>query len=497
MFTYLLTLILILILIHVYFRYNREGRLMAQIPGLKGLPFFGNTFDVLMSLEELFQNLRKINKEYGDVNKLQFFNINAINIYNPDDIEIILSSNSFIGKKLPYTLLAPWLSEGLVMSNGEKWRQRRKLLANAFHFNILKNFVQTFVHESETFVNQLEDEKCKEKTHMQPLISWALQKVMCATAFGITIHDGLNSVTDKYFDSVLSFCDTATYRITRLLLHIDLIFNLTKIGKQQKHDVQNLHDLTHRIISEKKDYLRENNEIKNNDCEIVGKKTRLALLDLLLKKEQEGEIDYDGIREEVDTFMFGGHDTCAIAHSFLMMSIANEPRVQELIYEEQQRIFGDSRRTCTIEDLSEMKYLECCIKESLRLYPSAPVIVRHITQDVILSGRTVPKNSYIGIHIYDLHRRPDVYPEPEKFIPERFLPENSINRHPYAYIPFSAGPRNCIGQKFAMLEMKTFMSALMRRFRLEPVTKPEELTYKLDILLRSTEPIYVRLCSRK
>ncbi|KPJ15728.1 Cytochrome P450 4C1 [Papilio machaon] len=417
--------------------------------------------------------------------------------YDNNNIKL-LSSNRFTKKYLPYTFLAPWLSQGLVLSNGEKWRKRRKLLTTAFHFNILKQFVQTFVHESEFFIDELDKEEIgKEKTDLHPLLSWTLQKVMFATAFGITKHEDLKSVTKIYFDSVLSFCNTATYRATRPLLYPDIIFNLTKTGKQQRKDIEHLHELTHRIIHERKEFIRNNNLVKNNDYEIMGQKTRSTVLDLLLEKEKEGEIYYDGIREEVDTFTFGGHDTCAVAHNFLIMRIANDPRVQDLIYEEQQRIFGDSCRPLTIEDLNEMKYLECCIKESLRLHPSVPLIARYITEDVILSGHTVPANSNILIHIYDLHRRQEIYPEPEKFIPERFLPENSINRHPYTYIPFSAGPRNCIGQKMAMLEMKTYMSGLMRRFRLQPVTRPEDLVYKLDVMLRTTKPIYVKLLSRK
>lgn len=93
-----------------------------------------------------------------------------------------------------------------------------------------------------------------------------------------------------------------------------------------------------------------------------------------------------------------------------------------------------------------MRYLENCIKESLRIYPSVPVISRSATEDIMLAGHRVPKDTTILVHIYDLHHDEKLFPDPEKFDPDRFLLENSAGRHPYAYIPFSAGPRNCIGR---------------------------------------------------
>lgn len=92
--------------------------------------------------------------------------------------------------------------------------------------------------------------------------------------------------------------------------------------------------------------------------------------------------------------------------------------------------------------------MEMCIKESLRLYPSVPLVGRLASQDLTTpSGFVIPKGVEILVHIYDLHRNSDIYPDPEKFDPDRFLPENTADRHPFAYLPFSGGPRNCIGKE--------------------------------------------------
>ncbi|XP_045533139.1 cytochrome P450 4c3-like [Pieris brassicae] len=219
------------------------------------------------------------------------------------------------------------------------------------------------------------------------------------------------------------------------------------------------------------------------------------MLDLLLQNEKDGNID--AIREEVDTFLFEGHDTTASALCFLIVEIANDTTVQNKIYDELTHIFGDTKRAPTMDDLAEMKYLECCIKESLRLYPSVPMISRYMTKEMQFgNGCKIPAESVCIICVYDVHRLPNLYPETEKFIPERFLPENTVDRHPFAYIPFSAGPRNCIGQKFAMLEIKPLISGLIRRFHVDPVTKTTDIRYKSDLVLRSTHPLYVQFKNR-
>ncbi len=115
--------------------------------------------------------------------------------------------------------------------------------------------------------------------------------------------------------------------------------------------------------------------------------------------------------------------------------------------EELNEVFGDSDRPCTMEDTTKLKYLECCIKESLRLYPAVPIISRYISEDFELGGYNIPKASFVSLQIYALHRNEEFFPEPEVFNPERFQTNEAIGRHAFAFVPFSAGSRNCIGNE--------------------------------------------------
>lgn len=216
-----------------------------------------------------------------------------------------------------------------------------------------------------------------------------------------------------------------------------------------------------------------------DEDESLGKKKRLAFLDLLITASGNGTILSDeDIREEVDTFvssmkfpifhaiktfffkMFEGHDTTSAAVSWCLFLLGSNQHIQERVLQEIDTVMvGDRERAPTMKELGEMKYLECCIKEALRLYPSVPLIARHLKEDVKIGNKfniqevgkvifinfldqyIVPAGTTALIITYMLHRCPEVYKYPERYDPDRFLPENCIGRHPYSYIPFSAGPR--------------------------------------------------------
>ncbi|GBN14195.1 Cytochrome P450 4V2 [Araneus ventricosus] len=174
-----------------------------------------------------------------------------------------------------------------------------------------------------------------------------------------------------------------------------------------------------------------------------------AFLEFLLECHfNDPSFTEEHVREEVDTFMFAGHDTTGMGLSYVLYCIGLHPEVQKKIVEELDEIFqNDNDREVTCEDLTKLKYLECTIKETFRLYPPVPFFLRECNETFEVLGHKVHRGSLCFIFPYALHRDRESFPNPEKFIPERFFPENSRERHPYAYIPFSAGPRNCIVKK--------------------------------------------------
>ncbi|KAL1381302.1 hypothetical protein pipiens_003436 [Culex pipiens pipiens] len=240
--------------------------------------------------------------------------------------------------------------------------------------------------------------------------------------------------------------------------------------------------LFHATVKNLEDFSEENIYFNTNQ--------RYALLDTLLASEARNQIDEDGVREEVNTFMFRGHDTTASAVTFIFFVVAEHPDVQQKLYDEIEASRPHSQYT--VKDYNELRYMDRVIKECLRLYPPVPFIGRTVSEDSWFADRFVPKGSMANVHIWDLHRDPEQFPDPERFDPDRFLPESVEKRNPYAYVPFSAGPRNCIGQRFAMLELKSILTAVLREFRVLPVTKRDEIVFVADMVLRARDPIKVK-----
>ncbi|CAD6223997.1 GSCOCT00005430001.2-RA-CDS [Cotesia congregata] len=175
--------------------------------------------------------------------------------------------------------------------------------------------------------------------------------------------------------------------------------------------------------------------------------------------QNENLLTEQEVSDQVNTIMFEGFDLIATASSFFLSIMGCHPDVQENVIRELDEIFGDSDRPCSFQDTLEMKYLERCLMETLRLYPPVSIMGRRINTDLKLTSGdyTIPRGSLIIVGTFRIHRSPKFYPNPNMFDPDNFLPEKTRDRHYYAFIPFSAGPRSCVGRKYAMLKLKILL----------------------------------------
>jgi cytochrome P450 len=194
------------------------------------------------------------------------------------------------------------------------------------------------------------------------------------------------------------------------------------------------------------------------------------------------------------SFCFSGHDTTAMAISWSLHLIGLDPEVQEKVHLEIDSVFGDDKtRPVNSEDLKQLKYLECCIKEALRLFPSVPGIARAVNEDFRMGSYTIPKGATLFVYPYALHRNEEIFSDPEVYRPERFLTDNISKTSPYAYVPFSAGPRNCIGQRFALTEEKIVIANVLRNFSVKSLDHRDKIKAAMELVTRPKDPLRISL----
>lgn len=493
----LATLLVVVVVIPYRFTSRRYRKLISRIPGPRGLPVLGNALMVVgVSRAGMIPFLKKLHDTYGSFFKINVLGVTHVMCTDIDEIEKSLSSMNYITKSFDYLLLTPWLGDGLLVSTGAKWHARRKMLTPAFHFRILEDYLPVFTRCSNVLVEKLRACVGQGSVPVNDFLTLCTLDIICETAMG-TRMDAQEGKAVEYVEGVKRMSELFQTRQLKPWLWRPLWFAISPTGFEHRRVISKLHAFTNKVIKERQSEYRAARENVNPDAP-KKKRKLLALLDLLLEvaESNPGALSLEDIREEVDTFMFEGHDTTSAALSWAIYLLALNPKEQEKAAAEQAEIFGDSTRDPTMADLSQMRYLEQVIKEALRIYPSVPAFSRLLESDITLCGHTVPEGALLTISPLLVHQDASVYPEPQSFKPERFDPDTSAGRHPFAYIPFSAGPRGCIGQRFALLEEKAVLSAVLRNFRLEAVDRPEEVTPLMELVLRPERPLRVKFLER-
>ncbi|XP_077287754.1 uncharacterized protein LOC143912344 [Arctopsyche grandis] len=496
----ILYIILVFLFVFPIFYKRKMRKYGNKIPGPLALPYIGNAHLVMGDSADFFKTINRFWKEYGTRFRAFIGSQLFLLLSDPKDVEIILSSNQLINKSTDYDFMKPWLGTGLLTAAGEKWRKHRKVITPTFHFKILEHFIQVFDTQSDVLINKLKIHTDGQSFDLFPHITLCALDIISEASMGVSIN-AQNHSDSEYVTAVKDMCRIIITRMKNPFKRTDFLFMFSSDYWLQKKSLKILHDFTYKMITDRRRLLENSQEsftsyTSESEDALLGKKKKLAFLDMLLLSTVDGKpLDDVSIREEVDTFLFEGHDTTTSGITFALYLIANNPEVQMKLYQEQKDIYGDDlNRPTTHKDLQDMKYLELAIKEALRMFPPVPMIARKVYEDININDMFLPKGCTVILLVYNMNRNPEVFPDPDKFIPERFLPDETSKRSPFSTVSFSAGPRNCIGQKFAMLEMKSSISKVLRNYELLP--SPEKFTLSSDIILKTTDGVKIKIKER-
>uniref|UniRef100_A0A1B0CUK3 Cytochrome n=1 Tax=Lutzomyia longipalpis TaxID=7200 RepID=A0A1B0CUK3_LUTLO len=363
----------------LYFRTLTSYRTTIGVGGPYPKPFWqGLQFALKLNRENIFTHLRTYAETFQKSYAFFGFGMVYVHIIKAEDMEKILNSSKHAKKSFLYSFLVPFLGDGLLISGGTKWSQRRRILTPAFHFNILQQFLKIFQEESVKLSKKLFalDPEDRGIVNLPPLTSRHTLDTICETAMGVKL-DSLEE-PDAYRNNIYSTARLLVDRSLQPWLASDVMFKL--LGYQEKLDkcLKPIHFFTRKVIQQRRGKILEAGTTpmaSTNEDIYSEKKQRYAMLDTLLGAEQNNLIDAEGIREEVDTFTFEGHDTTASGITMILFCLAGHPDVQQKVYEEIRGVREEKNGApMEIGDYSNLVYTDRVIKECLRIYPPVPLI---------------------------------------------------------------------------------------------------------------------------
>lgn len=432
------------------------------------------------------------------VYRLWFGPLPHVLISSPEMVESVISSNEIIRKGMPYRFMTEVLGKGLLTGEGDKWRQHRKLLTPAFHFRVLEQFSPVINKCGNILIEKLEQIAMQNDGIVadfhDPVLNCALD-VICETAMGQSVNAQLNPESE-YVRAVKRYSTMFMERAWSPIGYIPFLYFRTAGGAEWKKLLVTVKKFTGSVLKHRKEGLEHHTTAgcDENKPELSEKK-REPFIDILIRENMMNPTEFtdQDVEDEVETFMAAGHDTTGWAIVWTTYLLGLHPDVQERLYNEIDSYFDNSSdHEITPEGLKRnFSYCEAIVKESMRLYPPGAINTRTTDRPIQIGPYTVPEGVQLVLCFSAIHRNPKHWPDPERFDPERFL--NNHKRHPYAYLPFSAGPRNCIGQKFAMLEMKATLVKIFRKFKVTSLDPQDKVFPTVAFMLKPEVPVRVRL----
>lgn len=397
------------------------------------------------------QFLSTMTQEYGDIVQIKLFFWPVLIINHPDYIKHVLQENHRnYNKNVPiFNLFRPILGNGLVTNyGGESWLQQRRLMQPAFHRQKMATLGEVITHGTHTMLEHWE----LQARQQQPLdvaeeMMHLTLNIVGRSLFSMDITQKANTF-GKAFSQANAF----------LLEYFNRPFPPLSIptprNRRFQHDIKALDTVVYDILRQRKASGEQNEDL-------------LSLL-MQARDEDTGEGMSDKqLRDEVMTLLIAGHETVANALAWAWYLLSQHPEIEQRLHSElDQQLAG---RTPTLEDLSQLPYTKMVFEEAMRLYPPVWIIMRKSTGEDRIGDYHIPANTYILWSTYAMHRHPDFWEQPEVFNPENFSAEQVASRPRHAYIPFSHGPRICIGNTFAMVEAQLILATIARRYRLSLV----------------------------
>ncbi|CAB5372642.1 unnamed protein product [Rhizophagus irregularis] len=454
MFLIIFFTVLLIIIIHYVYNFNKIPKESENIPYVSGLPL-------------MWALIRQ--KPHDET---RFGPFKQINFVSPECVKDLLMASEDVAPKIefhPGSVFYDFFGKGLPFSNGDLWKTYRKLATPAFNSALRTDMIGETTMELFTFM----EKNLSGPTDIFILLQRITIEILGKMAFGHQFNC-LKSLEVPHminvYKYIISFVESPLRIIFPFINKLPLESNKKFLAAIKEFD-----NFIYEIIEKKKDEMN-NNKINNKE------NNNYLLTKMLEYSKQEGiNTDNKQLRDEMVNNFVAGHDTTAVALTVSLYYLAKYPEIQERARLEVINILGDKLTIPTSEQLKKMNYVNAIIKESLRIHPPTTLInLRKPSKPIKVGSYVVPKDNLCIANIWQIHHNPKYWENPNQYNPDRFLINEK--RHPFSWIPFSAGHRNCIGQNFSLMEQRVILSMFLLKYEW---TLPKDSINKEKLILES------------
>ena len=425
----------------------QEKPTVKPIPYIQETPLVGSLFKYQRDRLNLFMRMWR---EQGPVSGFHMGPFALPAFFSSEHVHSILVEHAYDFDKgaAIHNVFRPVIGNGIFTSEGDFHRRQRKIMAPSFQPRHIASYADNMVYYGEQVQQRWQDGARINVDEEMTAITMSIIGKVLFNADMFTETDELGAAMATVFSFVSN-------RLSRLF---PTPYGWpTPQNKRAHRAIGLLRSRIQQMIEERRASAEEGNDF---------------LSILLRARDDEGRpMDNEQLIDECLTLFGAGHETTAVALTWAWYLLAQHPEQYRKLQEEAQSVLGG--RAATYADLSKLPYSQQIFKETLRMYPPAYAMSRAALKDVVIDGYQVHKGDVVLIVPYTMHNRPDYFPRPFEFDPERFTPEREKQLPRYAYLPFGAGPRICIGNYFAMMEGQLLLSTLAQRVTFELVPGQE------------------------
>ena len=370
---------------------------------------------------------------------------------SPDTVaQAFIAMHDSFERKTPQMrhALTPLLGDGLFISDGDTWRQRRRIVAPIVHASRMSLFAPTMVAAAAELAKRWSGLPQSAPVDALREMATLTAQIICRAVFGPRLgHEHATEIVAAFSE------------YQRLVGQLDLLYLLGLpdwLPRPHSPAIRRAADRIHRVL----DHIIQECEDRSAD----GEDSMIRRLFDARDPETGNALDREALRNEAAVIFMAGHETTANSLAWIWYLLSQSPAVEARLHAELAQVLGG--RLPSLDDVPRLVYTRAVFEEAIRLYPPVPLLGRQASRPETIRERPIPAGSLVIVVPWLLHRHKLLWDRPDHFMPERFLPENAAKRERYSYVPFSVGPRVCAGQAFGQTEAILCLAALAQRVRL-------------------------------